>query len=198
MHSSDRSTDIALWLTLVNTERVEHDQRVDGLETWQEFLGWLPQLEAVSSDLVGAVRKLRPQQQRRLVTHTRQLREVLREMAETLVSGRPPGQGSIEVINRTLAANPGYRRVETSSEGFRSVYCSGSAPAEQLLAHVADSARLFLEAGEWSLLRRCDNPKCILFFYDTSRNHSRRWCSMSACGNRAKGAAHYRRRRARA
>lgn len=27
---------------------------------------------------------------------------------------------------------------------------------------------------------------CILFFYDTTKNYSRRWCSMSACGNRMK------------
>jgi predicted RNA-binding Zn ribbon-like protein len=34
-----------------------------------------------------------------------------------------------------------------------------------------------------------------LQFYDASKNHSRRWCSMNACGNRMKAALHYRRSR---
>ncbi|TYB49723.1 CGNR zinc finger domain-containing protein [Actinomadura chibensis] len=40
-------------------------------------------------------------------------------------------------------------------------------------------------------LRPCAAPDCILWFLDTSRNGRRRWCSMTACGNRAKAKAHY-------
>ena len=35
-------------------------------------------------------------------------------------------------------------------------------------------------------IRRCAHPDCILYFYDTSKNGTRRWCSMKTCGNRAK------------
>ncbi|HNJ42487.1 MAG TPA: CGNR zinc finger domain-containing protein [Acidobacteriota bacterium] len=35
----------------------------------------------------------------------------------------------------------------------------------------------------------------MIYFYDTTKNHTWRWCSMSLCGNRAKAAAHYRRKR---
>jgi predicted RNA-binding Zn ribbon-like protein len=45
------------------------------------------------------------------------------------------------------------------------------------------------------LVRRCANPACVLLFLDLSRNARRRWCDMSACGNRAKAATHYQRRR---
>jgi len=38
-----------------------------------------------------------------------------------------------------------------------------------------------------------DDRGCGLLFIDTSRNHSRQWCSMDACGNRAKAQRHYRR-----
>lgn len=44
-------------------------------------------------------------------------------------------------------------------------------------------------------LRRCAHPDCVLHFYDTSKRGDRRWCSMSACGNRAKAARHYARTR---
>ncbi|MEU8978642.1 CGNR zinc finger domain-containing protein [Streptomyces sp. NPDC048309] len=40
-------------------------------------------------------------------------------------------------------------------------------------------------------IRRCAHGSCILHFFDTSRNGTRRWCSMAACGNRAKASRHY-------
>ena len=40
--------------------------------------------------------------------------------------------------------------------------------------------------GSWSHLKACRNDACRAIFYDRSRNGSGRWCSMRACGNRAK------------
>ncbi|OIJ87170.1 hypothetical protein BIV25_39780 [Streptomyces sp. MUSC 14] len=40
-------------------------------------------------------------------------------------------------------------------------------------------------------IRTCAGGGCILHFFDTSRNGTRRWCSMAACGNRAKASRHY-------
>ncbi|MEU6929341.1 CGNR zinc finger domain-containing protein [Streptomyces sp. NPDC046374] len=40
-------------------------------------------------------------------------------------------------------------------------------------------------------IRECAHEACILHFFDTSRNGTRRWCSMAACGNRAKASRHY-------
>jgi predicted RNA-binding Zn ribbon-like protein len=37
--------------------------------------------------------------------------------------------------------------------------------------------------------------ECDWLFLDLSRNHSRRWCSMKDCGNRAKARRHYQRKR---
>ncbi|MFI8517055.1 CGNR zinc finger domain-containing protein [Streptomyces sp. NPDC085481] len=40
-------------------------------------------------------------------------------------------------------------------------------------------------------IRKCAHEACILHFFDTSRNGTRRWCSMALCGNRAKASRHY-------
>lgn len=40
-------------------------------------------------------------------------------------------------------------------------------------------------------IRSCAHEACILHFFDTSRNGTRRWCSMAICGNRAKASRHY-------
>jgi predicted RNA-binding Zn ribbon-like protein len=39
---------------------------------------------------------------------------------------------------------------------------------------------------ERARLRRCANPQCRWIMLDRSRSGERRWCSMRACGNRAK------------
>ncbi|WP_223774670.1 CGNR zinc finger domain-containing protein [Streptomyces sp. 135] len=44
-------------------------------------------------------------------------------------------------------------------------------------------------------IRGCAHEACVLHFFDTSRNGTRRWCSMAACGNRAKASRHYARSR---
>jgi predicted RNA-binding Zn ribbon-like protein len=44
-------------------------------------------------------------------------------------------------------------------------------------------------------VRRCANRECVLHFYDGSRGGRRQWCSMAACGNRAKARRHYARTR---
>jgi predicted RNA-binding Zn ribbon-like protein len=38
-------------------------------------------------------------------------------------------------------------------------------------------------------LKQCEG--CTWLFIDTSKNHTRRWCSMATCGNRAKAQRHY-------
>jgi predicted RNA-binding Zn ribbon-like protein len=40
--------------------------------------------------------------------------------------------------------------------------------------------------GAWPRLKACTEEECQWAFYDTTRNHSRTWCSMDVCGNREK------------
>jgi predicted RNA-binding Zn ribbon-like protein len=50
--------------------------------------------------------------------------------------------------------------------------------------------------GTWHHFKECSNPTCRSVFYDRSKNHSGRWCSMASCGNRAKVRAFRERERA--
>ncbi len=61
-----------------------------------------------------------------------------------------------------------------------------------ILAIVYESIR----DGTWSRLKACRNSTCRWAFYDSSRNRAGSWCSMSACGNRAKTRAYRLRHRA--
>ncbi|MFG1947303.1 CGNR zinc finger domain-containing protein [Nonomuraea sp. NPDC048826] len=59
----------------------------------------------------------------------------------------------------------------------------------------ADLARVLGERPE--RVRKCANPRCVLWFRDVSKNGGRRWCSMDVCGNRAKVGRFNQRQRAR-
>ncbi|MEP3244941.1 MAG: CGNR zinc finger domain-containing protein [Sneathiella sp.] len=61
--------------------------------------------------------------------------------------------------------------------------------ATDLLLPIARSIANLLAEIDPALVRNCEGPVCPLWFYDTTKNHRRRWCSMELCGNRAKAAA---------
>ncbi len=60
-----------------------------------------------------------------------------------------------------------------------------------LPAWLAADNLLSLLATAPDRIRQCAHPDCVLFFYDTSKNGTRRWHSMATCGNRTKAARHY-------
>jgi predicted RNA-binding Zn ribbon-like protein len=43
-----------------------------------------------------------------------------------------------------------------------------------------------MEDENWARLKLCTSPSCRWAFYDRSKNHSSRWCTMASCGNREK------------
>ncbi|MNR58262.1 CGNR zinc finger [compost metagenome] len=69
-----------------------------------------------------------------------------------------------------------------------------SATAEQYLAPLAEMAAQLLVEGDFNLVRECEHPDCVLWFYDRTKSHRRRWCSMALCGNRHK-VAEFRKRK---
>jgi predicted RNA-binding Zn ribbon-like protein len=65
------------------------------------------------------------------------------------------------------------------------------ADPEWLPAWLAADNLLHLLGAAPDRIKQCAHPHCVLWFYDTSKNGTRRWHSMATCGNRAKAARHY-------
>jgi predicted RNA-binding Zn ribbon-like protein len=80
------------------------------------------------------------------------------------------------------------------SEGddFTWKWADGVDPKNMVLWTVALSAANLLTSDKASRVRVCEDDRgCGVLFIDMSKNHSRRWCSMQSCGNRAKAHRHY-------
>jgi predicted RNA-binding Zn ribbon-like protein len=187
-----------LCLDFVNTERVLDGRRVDLLDGFADLLRW-----CAAAGLVGSAEARRMASRWRTSPDAERtfqdalaLRKSLREMMTLLASGRTSvPQAALDRINHVLRGRTGDLVVRRTRDGYETRFLARLSGPRQLLVPIAESAAELLSRDDLGLVKKCESPRCILYFYDTTRNHARRWCSMTACGNRAKVAAHYQRTR---
>jgi len=184
-----------LCLDFVNTQIVRDGQPVDLLGGIDDFVSWLAEVKVLDAAKEQMVRKQwgSANEAEKTYKSALELRAILRRMVEQLAQGRPAPQSAIAVINQLLAQPAGYAELRRVKGGYEKHFHLTLNKQVDLLIPIAESASDLLCYGDLSLIKKCENSACILFFYDTTKNHSRRWCSMEACGNRMKVAAHYRR-----
>lgn len=112
----------------------------------------------------------------------------LRDMVRTLVVARKAKKRLDPApLNQILAKGHSHCEVlGTKADSLSVVRQYETATPEALLAPLAEAAAEFLATADFDLVRACEGPECVLWFYDRTKAHRRRWCSMEACGNRNK------------
>ena len=173
-------TELELPLAFVNTLDVE-DTR-DELGNPASLLVWL-----VGHGLVDPETRV----SRRDLALAIELRDALRRAAFAH-SGQALPSEELDAVNRVLARLP--LDVQIDSAGAPRFEPRGEGVTAALGRVVCDVARA-RTLGTWDRLKLCPAEDCLWAFFDSSKNRSRRWCSMNVCGNRTK-TREYRRRRA--
>jgi predicted RNA-binding Zn ribbon-like protein len=112
-------------------------------------------------------------------------------VANAIVDHKPVPRRDLDRLNG-LALGPDL--VPRLVPGRSSAWAP-SQRAGAVLSTVARDAIDVFGGPAGARLKRCEGARCALLFVDTSRPGHRRWCSMDRCGNRAKAAAHRRRRK---
>ena len=186
-----------LCLDFVNTLAISNGVESDRLTNDSDVVNWCVQAGIVDLE---QKQSLFPQsakigEQGKILKLAISLRSELRVIAEHIVAGRQIPAPLIERLNEILRTKNGYNQLSCENDKFIRKYFTVFNEPVQLIEPIAESAAELLSEGDLSLVKKCENAACILFFYDNTKNHARRWCSMSDCGNRAKAAAHYRRKR---
>jgi predicted RNA-binding Zn ribbon-like protein len=162
------------------------------LLVWGQMAGLLSDSEAkqlwqCSQDL--------PSEAQAALARAIELREAIYRIFVRLADQETPSQSDLDILNFTLQRALPHLRVELSNEGFSFAWESGGQDLERVLWPVAWSAANLLTSEDLYRVGQCaDDRGCGYLFYDTSRNRSRRWCSMESCGNRAKAMRHYQRK----
>jgi predicted RNA-binding Zn ribbon-like protein len=89
----------------------------------------------------------------------------------------------IATLNRAAAASRLRARFGADGKARLEPEATGAAGAMGRMVAAVFSA---MADEDWSRLKLCGSSTCRWAFYDRSRNHSSRWCTMASCGNRQK------------
>jgi len=123
--------------------------------------------------------------------------QTLRASARALIAARHRGEREDPaVLNRFLATMASTPALEWHEDGARLVRRGAGPSPGRALGEVAEAVATLLADGDFALVRQCEHADCVLWFYDRTKSHRRRWCSMAVCGNRHKAAEFRKRSRA--
>lgn len=133
---------------------------------------------------------VKPDEGAEVVARAVALREALFRMFKPGSSEGRLGVADLELLNSILAQSLGRMQlVRAQSAGGDFVWkwtfaCNSLDEPLGPLAHSA--ATLLTDSHKLSHIRMCQGDTCGWLFVDSSKNHSRCWCDMRDCGNRAK------------
>lgn len=173
-----------LALDLLNTEAGAGERHIDFWCTGDDVSHWLQRCGI-------EVGNLEQSDKGALLASAKDLRATTRELVELRKHGE---QGDPERLNRYLALQQSVPVLEWTNEGVSLVRRNLLQSPLQPLGKVAEAVADLLAQGEFDLVRQCEHPDCVMWFYDRTKSRRRRWCSMALCGNRYK-AAEFRKRR---
>lgn len=184
----------ATGLDFLNSIATPVNVTVDWIDDGEGFVEWLAQAGLVPSDVLAAMRGgAMPGELDGLAGRARDLREWFRGFV-LAHKGQPLNAASLrqlEPLNALLARDESFGRIiagESGAIGFERVRRWTS--PESLLLPIGDAMAKLVSKEDFTHVKACEGPTCTLLFADHTRGHVRRWCSMSACGNRAKQLAH--------
>lgn len=127
------------------------------------------------------------------LSEIRGVRESLYRLFMAALTRTVPDTGDILSLARIYAQVPAARKLKvTQTPPYQLIWSKDIPFTQRAIAAIAQSAVDLLTSDAILRLRQCEGA-CTSLFIDTTKNHSRRWCSMSRCGNLHKVEA-YRRR----
>ncbi|NWE36985.1 CGNR zinc finger domain-containing protein, partial [Pseudomonas gingeri] len=122
------------------------------VERWLVRLGWAEE---------GAVPVF---EKGELLEAAQGLREVIRRLLEQRKAGQRGDPAALNGFLRKAVSHPqlawpapGELRLERQRK---------QQTAEQFLAPIAEAAAVLLVEGDFGLIRTCEHPECVLWFYD--------------------------------
>jgi predicted RNA-binding Zn ribbon-like protein len=184
-------------LDFVNTLDDRHTQPKELLEHYSDLARFAEDtglLEPSQADRLVKRSSSDPERAQHALRRARELREAIHDIFWAIMNKRPAPTPALAKLNS---------EVQTAAEHLRLVPVNGHfewrfddlKDFESLLWPIARAAADLLASDQLPYVRACSSKACEWFFLDTSKNHHRRWCDMSRCGNRAKVRSFYARKK---
>jgi predicted RNA-binding Zn ribbon-like protein len=185
----------SLALDFVNTRPVLDGRPTELLESFERLLRWFVAAGLMARKEAAALGRRWQNTGEAKAAWRRALafREQLRAEVLLLEEGKGLQRDTITELNRLLEAHAmPLQLVRSAGELTEEFRFTPRTPKDLLGPLVHAAAELFTKFDP-RRIRKCQS--CVLHFYDTTKNSTRRWCSMQICGNRAKVASYAARHR---
>ena len=165
-------------LDFLNTQTLVNGMPLEYFQTGEDVLRWLKRIG------ITHLTELEIENETALVSSARTLRDVVRNL---IIERKNGGFGDLRILNDYLAKTPSFLQLRKDAQaGLVMERVAVYQNPESILAPLAEMAMELLAHGNFMLVRKCEHSDCILWFYDRTKSHRRRWCSMALCGNRNK------------
>ncbi len=187
-----------LCLDFINTlDWRRRDPPVETLHNFMDLLEWVQDTGLLDAEEAQALREkagLDPGAASRVFTRAIELRESAYTVIIAGIEGQPAAQQDLDRLSAFFSNALANARIVQTSSGFRLEWPEDHRQLDWFLGPIARSVLDLLTNADLERVKECESEQgCGWLFYDTSRNKSRRWCSMESCGNRAKAASFYHR-----
>ncbi len=159
----------------------------EDLVVWSRQQGSLTEDHAAKLRLVAA---LHPGEAGAVLENARMLREALYRIFAAVATDRVPAEADLAILNAELGKATCGGHIVAVVDGFAWAWSSDRSALGQMLAPIVRSAAELLTSPQRRLVRECASATCSWLFVDHTKNHRRRWCSMTGCGNVAKVRRH--------
>lgn len=166
------------------------------LSTYGELVAWSRHAGILTGDdanalMSGATRC--PDSAAAVLKRAVALREVIYRTFSALAAQRQPTPPDLAALNAALRDALHRLELRPSAGGFEWTWAEARDALDWMLWPIVRSAADLLTSEDLDRVRECAREGCDWLFVDTSKNRSRRWCSMSLCGSRVKARRYYRR-----
>jgi predicted RNA-binding Zn ribbon-like protein len=193
-------------LDFVNTldDRFLASGTIEMLHSYDDLLAFAQQSGLLDAASIEALRaKASDAVGKRVLDSALRVREALACVFYGSLSG--PGKdasNALEVLQRQYSVALKHQRLAPQSGSSKLRRMAGAAWAwkspqprlELPVWLITQSAVGLLTSRAMEHVHACASERCRWLFLDTSKNHSRRWCDMTLCGNRMKARRFHARR----
>jgi predicted RNA-binding Zn ribbon-like protein len=184
-------------LDFINTldNRPDPARQQELLNSYKDLADWATQAGAISATQRTSLLCLaseRPQAAQTVLRNAVHLRECLYRLVTDLLEKRRPAEADLRTFSGYLGEALSFLQLRSIPGGYRLQWIDDHLRLESVLWSIASSGSGLLTSGDSQFIRQCDAEACRWFFLDRSKNHTRRWCDMKVCGNRAKARNFYR------
>lgn len=175
------------WLAVdfINTAIVVEGRPVDFLRQADDFMTWLSE---AGVDGVAAA-KISGRERERLLPEAKAYRSLLKKGIAAVASKARLPTTLIAKTNALLARPESAVQLVEIKGSYSLAATPYFTSAESCLVPIAQSMAKLLVECDPNRLRKCRNPECVLYYYDTSKSGTRSWCSLDICGNKLRMAA---------